>query len=104
MLEFLRQAFDDLQLECIYLHNRETASRPNVERVMGSLFFSLKEKLFPRESQDLPLEFANQAFLAEAAATHFDAAGVAVVVRTLGPEPSSVFLTMDVQPVLPFFS
>jgi hypothetical protein len=104
VLEFLRQAFDDLRLKCIYVHNRATASRTNVERVMGSLFFSWKEKLFPLEFPGFAPRIANQAFLADAAATHLEAAGVAVVVRTLGPEPSSVFFTMDVQPVLPFFS
>ena len=45
-----------------------------------------------------------QAFLVEAAAAHLDAAGVAVVMRGFAPAPASVFLTIEVQPVLPFFS
>ena len=71
-------------------------------------FHSIRHDIHEGHAEEILLfeekAFANQAFLEEAAATHLEAAGVAVVVRALGPEPSSVFFTMDVQPVLPFFS
>ena len=47
---------------------------------------------------------AIQLCLSDALAAHLEAAAVAVAERALGPERTSVLLTIDVHPVLPFFS